>query len=107
MIGWGHEDVQVVPTQAVLATLCPAPAASRIGAYLAGRDDVTALPTIPGSTAAAPRLGAGSCSPPAPGRGCTGPRSAPCCAASAVPDVGALPPPRRIVFGLMAGQRLG
>ena len=33
----------------------PAPAAARIYAYLAGRDDVTALPTIPGSAAAAAR----------------------------------------------------
>ncbi len=39
----------------IQALALPAPAASRIDAYLAGRDDVTALPAIPGGTAAAPR----------------------------------------------------
>jgi site-specific recombinase XerD len=38
-----------------LALALPAPAAARIDAYLAGRDDVTTLPAIPGSTAAAAR----------------------------------------------------
>jgi site-specific recombinase XerD len=49
----------------IQALALPGPAASRIDAYLAGRDDVTALP--------------------APERGCTGPRCAPCSAASAAP----------------------
>ncbi len=39
----------------ILALALPAPAASRIDAYLAGRDDVTKLPTVLGSTAAARR----------------------------------------------------
>ena len=39
----------------IQALALPAPAASRIEAYLAGRDDVTALPAIPGSTAATRR----------------------------------------------------
>ena len=39
----------------IQALALPAPAAGRIDAYLAGRDDVTALPAIPGSTAAAAR----------------------------------------------------
>jgi len=36
----------------IQALALPAPAASRIGAYLAGRDDVTALPAVPGSPGA-------------------------------------------------------
>ena len=39
----------------VQALALPVPAAGRIDAYLADRDDVTALPAIPGGTAAAPR----------------------------------------------------
>jgi integrase/recombinase XerD len=39
----------------VQALALPAPAAARIDAYLAGRDDVTKLPAIPGSAAAARR----------------------------------------------------
>lgn len=39
----------------VQALALPAPAASRIEAYLAGRDDVTALPAIPGASAAGRR----------------------------------------------------
>jgi site-specific recombinase XerD len=40
----------------IQALALPAPAADRIEVYLAGRDDVTALPAIPGSTpATAPR----------------------------------------------------
>jgi site-specific recombinase XerD len=39
----------------IQALALPAPAAARIDAYLAGRDDVTTLPAIPGSTAAAAR----------------------------------------------------
>src|SRR6185437_12781181 len=39
----------------IQALALPAPAASRIDAYLAGRDDVTALPAVPGGTAAAAR----------------------------------------------------
>src|SRR5690348_7266144 len=39
----------------IQALALPAPAASRIDAYLAGRDDVTALPAVPGGTAAAGR----------------------------------------------------
>lgn len=38
----------------IQALALPAPAAGRIDAYLAGRDDVTALPALPGS-AGAPR----------------------------------------------------
>ena len=37
----------------IQALALPAPAASRINAYLVGRDDVTALPAVPASTAAA------------------------------------------------------
>ena len=36
----------------IQALALPAPAAARIDAYLAGRDDVTMLPAIPGSPAA-------------------------------------------------------
>src|SRR5436190_6758775 len=39
----------------IQALALPAPAAARIDAYLAGRDDVTALPAVPGGAAAAPR----------------------------------------------------
>ena len=39
----------------IQALALPVPAASRIAACLAGRDDVTALPAAPGSTAAAAR----------------------------------------------------
>jgi hypothetical protein len=39
----------------IQALALPAPAASRIDAYLASRDDVTVLPAVPGSTAAAAR----------------------------------------------------
>ena len=39
----------------IQALALPAPAAARIDAYLAGRDDVTRLPAIPGGTAAARR----------------------------------------------------
>jgi integrase/recombinase XerD len=39
----------------IQALALPAPAAGRIDAYLAGRDDVTALPAVPGSTGAARR----------------------------------------------------
>ena len=39
----------------IQALALPAPAAARIDAYLAGRDDVTALPAIPGNQAAARR----------------------------------------------------
>jgi len=39
----------------IQALALPAPAAARIEAYLAGRDDVTAVPAVPGSAAAAPR----------------------------------------------------
>ena len=39
----------------IQALALPAPAAARIDAYLAGRGDVTALPAVPGSTAAARR----------------------------------------------------
>ena len=39
----------------IQALALPAPAADRIDAYLAGRDDVTALPAIPGGAAAAAR----------------------------------------------------
>jgi site-specific recombinase XerD len=39
----------------IQALALPAPAAARIDAYLAGRDDVTALPAVPGSPAAAPQ----------------------------------------------------
>ena len=39
----------------IQALALPAPAAARIEAYLAGRDDVTAVPAVPGSAAAAGR----------------------------------------------------
>jgi integrase/recombinase XerD len=39
----------------IQALALPAPAAARIDAYLAGRDDVTALPAVPGPAAAGPR----------------------------------------------------
>jgi site-specific recombinase XerD len=39
----------------IQALALPAPAAERIDAYLAGRDDVTALPAVPGGTPTAPR----------------------------------------------------
>jgi site-specific recombinase XerD len=39
----------------IQALALPAPAAGRIDAYLAGRDDVTALPAVPGGTPAAGR----------------------------------------------------
>ena len=60
------------------ALALPAPATARIDAYLADRENVTALPAVPG--------GAGCSPPPAPGRrGRTGPRSTPFCAVSAEP----------------------
>jgi integrase/recombinase XerD len=39
----------------VQALALPAPAAARVEAYLVGRDDVTALPAVPGAAAAAAR----------------------------------------------------
>jgi hypothetical protein len=39
----------------IQALALPAPAAERIDAYLTGRDDVTALPAVPGSTTAGRR----------------------------------------------------
>jgi site-specific recombinase XerD len=39
----------------IQALALPAPAADRIEAYLASRDDVTALPAVPGAAAAAPQ----------------------------------------------------
>lgn len=59
----------------VQALALPAPAAGRIDAYLAGRDNVTAFP---GSAGAARRV----LSVAGTGSECTGPRSACCCAAS-------------------------
>jgi site-specific recombinase XerD len=52
----GHRVLRVRRKGGKLQALAlPAPAAARIDAYLAGRDDVTALPAVPGSPAAAPR----------------------------------------------------
>jgi integrase/recombinase XerD len=51
----GHRVVRVRRKGGKIQALAlPAPAAGRIDAYLAGRDDVTALPAVPGS-AGAPR----------------------------------------------------
>jgi integrase/recombinase XerD len=51
----GHRVLRVRRKGGKIQSLAlPAPAAGRIDAYLAGRDDVTALPTLPGS-AGAPR----------------------------------------------------
>jgi site-specific recombinase XerD len=51
----GHRVLRVRRKGGKLQALAlPAPAAARIDAYLAGRDDVTALPAVPGS-AGAPR----------------------------------------------------
>ena len=52
----GHRVLRVRRKGGKLQSLAlPAPAATRIEAYLADRDDVTAMPTIPGDTAAAAR----------------------------------------------------
>jgi integrase/recombinase XerD len=52
----GHRVLRVRRKGGKLQSLAlPAPAADRTEAYLAGRDDVTALPAIPGTVAAAPR----------------------------------------------------
>jgi site-specific recombinase XerD len=52
----GHRVLQVRRKGGKIQALAlPAPAASRIDAYLAGRDDVTVLPALPGSTATAAR----------------------------------------------------
>ncbi len=52
----GHRVLRVRRKDGKLQSLAlPAPAAERIEAYLAGRDDVTTLPAIPGGAAAAGR----------------------------------------------------
>ena len=52
----GHQVLRVRRKGGKIQALAlPAPAAARIDAYLAGRDDVTMLPAVPGSMAAAPR----------------------------------------------------
>jgi len=52
----GHQVLRVRRKGGKIQALAlPAPAADRIDAYLAGRDDVTALPAIPGGTTAAAR----------------------------------------------------
>jgi integrase/recombinase XerD len=52
----GHRVLRVRRKGGKLQSLAlPGPAADRIEAYLAGRDDVTALPAIPGAAAASAR----------------------------------------------------
>jgi site-specific recombinase XerD len=52
----GHQVLRVRRKGGKIQALAlPAPAAARIDAYLAGRDDVTMLPAVPGGAAATPR----------------------------------------------------